>query len=122
MHAALCWARPDVGMCHVTWRTTDPRWYVSNPAYGNTMMHRNKAKGFTIVEVLVSLLILSIGVLALGVLQIASIQNTQGGYMRTQATFLAYDMIDSMRANIPAVTNGNYNLTFATATPALSCS
>ena len=44
--------------------------------------------------------------------------NTQGGYMRTQATILAYDMIDSMRANIPAVTNGNYSLTFATATPA----
>jgi type IV pilus assembly protein PilV len=38
--------------------------------------------------------------------------------MRTQATILAYDMIDSMRANIPAVTNGNYRLTFAAATPA----
>ncbi len=85
-------------------------------------MHRNKAKGFTIIEVLVSLVILSIGVLALGILQIASIQNTQGGYMRSQATFLAYDMVDSMRANIPAVTNGNYNLTFATATPtAVNC-
>jgi len=81
-------------------------------------MHRNKTQGFTIIEVLVSLMILSVAVLALGVLQIVSIQNTQGGYMRTQATILAYDMIDSMRANIPAVTNGNYSLTFATATPA----
>ncbi len=81
-------------------------------------MLRNKTKGFTIIEVLVSLVILSIGVLALGILQLVSIQNTQGGYLRSQATILAYDIIDSMRTNIPAVTNGDYRLTFAAATPA----
>ncbi len=75
------------------------------------------SKGFTIIEVLVAMVILSIGVLGLGVLQLTSVQNTQGGYLRSQATILAYDMIDSMRANIPAVASGDYRITFAQATP-----
>ncbi len=80
------------------------------------------SKGFTIIEVLVAMVILSIGVLGLGVLQLTAVQNTQGGYMRSQATILAYDMIDSMRANIPAVAGGDYSITFAQATPvAVDC-
>ncbi len=75
------------------------------------------SKGFTIVEVLVAMVILSIGVLSLGLLQLTAVQNTQGGHMRSQATILAYDMIDSMRANIPAVASGAYNITFAQPTP-----
>lgn len=76
------------------------------------------SRGFTIIEVLVSMVILSIGVLGLGMLQIATIQNTQGGYLRSQATILAYDIIDSMRANIPAVTGGDYSIALGAPTPA----
>ncbi len=68
------------------------------------------------------MVILSIGLLGLGVLQLTSVQNTQGGYLRSQATILAYDMIDSMRANIPAVASGAYQITFAQAAPvAVDC-
>ncbi len=77
-----------------------------------------KINGFTIIEVLVTMVVLSIGVLGLGLLQLTAMQNTQGGYLRSQAAILAYDIIDSMRANIPAVTAGNYGLTPAAATPA----
>jgi type IV pilus assembly protein PilV len=80
-------------------------------------MNIKNSRGFTIIEVLVSMVILSIGVLGLGVLQLASLQNTQGGYLRSQATILAYDIVDSMRANIPAVTGGNYRITFEAETP-----
>ncbi len=80
------------------------------------------SKGFTIIEVLVAMVILSIGVLSLGLLQLTAVQNTQGGHMRSQAAILAYDVIDSMRANIPAVANGDYRITFAQATPvAVDC-
>lgn len=72
-------------------------------------MNIKTSKGFTIVEVLVAMIILAIGVLGLGVMQLSSLQNTRGGQMRSQATVLAYDIIDSMRANIPAVTAGHYN-------------
>ena len=77
-----------------------------------------KTNGFTIIEVLITMVILSIGVLGLGLLQLTAMQNTQGGYLRSQAAILAYDIIDSMRANIPAVTAGNYGLAFNAATPA----
>ena len=82
----------------------------------------NNSKGFTIIEVLVSMVILSVGVLGLGLLQIASMQNTHGGYLKSKATILAYDMVDSMRANNPAVTAGNYILALTQATPvAVDC-
>ena len=81
-------------------------------------MDIKNSRGFTIIEVLVSMIILSFGVLSLGVLQLTALQNTQGGYLRSQATILAYDIVDSMRANIPAVTGGDYRITFAAGTPA----
>ena len=80
------------------------------------------SKGFSIVEVLVSMVILSVGVLALSVLQLSSLQNTQGGHMRSQATMLAYDIIDAMRANSPAVVNNDYALGLQEVTPqAIDC-
>lgn len=85
------------------------------------MIHK-QSQGFTLIEVLVSLVILSIGILGLGILQLTSMQNTQGGYLRSQATIQAYSIIDSMRANIPAVTAGNYRLGMGAATPvAINC-
>ena len=85
-------------------------------------MNATESRGFTLIEVLVSMVILAIGLLGLAVLQIASMQNTQGGYLRAQATLLAYDIIDRMRANIPGVSAGNYDIALATAAPGgLSC-
>jgi len=59
----------------------------------------NRAKGFTLVEVLVSMIVLSIGLLGLAGLQATSLRNNQSAYYRSQATFLAYDIADRMRAN-----------------------
>ena len=85
-------------------------------------MKFNKSKGFTIIEVLVAMIILSIGVLGLGVLQLTSLQNTQSGQMKSQASIMAYDIIDSMRTNIPSVNSGSYGITLATDTPdAVNC-
>ena len=85
-------------------------------------MLRKSSNGFTLIEVLVSLVILSIGILGLGILQLTSLQNTQGGYLRTQATIQAYSIVDSMRANIPSVTAGGYGLAMAAQSPtAISC-
>lgn len=85
-------------------------------------MSIKKTNGFTIIEVLITMVILSIGVLGLGLLQLTAMQNTQGGYLRSQGTILAYDIIDAMRANVPAVTAGNYALAFGAQTPvAVDC-
>jgi type IV pilus assembly protein PilV len=79
-------------------------------------------QGFSLVEVLVALLVLSIGLLGLAALQTTSLQYNTGSYLRTQATFLAYDIIDRMRANTTAVADGGaYDIpTAAAATPFLT--
>lgn len=66
-------------------------------------------QGFSLIEVLVALLVLSIGLLGLAALQTTSLQYNTGSYFRTQSTFLAYDIIDRMRANITAVVDSDNN-------------
>ena len=74
-----------------------------------------KATGFSLIEVLVALLVLSIGLLGLAALQTTSLQYNTGSYYRTQATFLAYDILDRMRANSTAVANaGVYDIETST--------
>ena len=68
-----------------------------------------QSQGFSLVEVLVALLVLSIGLLGLAALQTTSLQYNTGSYLRTQATFLAYDIIDRMRANSAAVADSDGN-------------
>lgn len=66
-------------------------------------------RGFTLVEVLIAVLVLSIGLLGLASLQAASLRNNYSSYMRTQATLLANDMADRIRANPTGATAGSYN-------------
>ena len=75
-------------------------------------------RGLTLIEVLVSLLILSIGILGLATLQTASLNFNNASAQRTQATVLAYDMADRMRANRAAAVAGDYDLALAATPPA----
>lgn len=56
-------------------------------------------RGVGLIEVLVTLLILSTTLIALSSLQTRSLQFNQGAYFRSQANMLAYDMLDRIRAN-----------------------
>jgi type IV pilus assembly protein PilV len=56
-------------------------------------------RGFTLLEVLIALLVLSIGLLGLAALQTVGMRSNQMANMRTLATQIAYDMTDRMRAN-----------------------
>ncbi len=68
--------------------------------------------GFTLLEVLVSIAVISLGLLGLAGLQVVSLNNNQAAYHRAIATQLAYDMMDRIRANRIGNANGNYdNLT-----------
>lgn len=55
--------------------------------------------GFTLVEVLIAVLVLSLGLLGMAGLQATSLKNNQSAYNRGLATQLAYDIADRMRAN-----------------------
>jgi type IV pilus assembly protein PilV len=65
--------------------------------------------GTTLMEVLVSLLVLSAGMLGMAGLQTVSLRNNQSAYFRTQATALSLDMVERLRANISGVEAGTYN-------------
>ncbi len=70
---------------------------------------RRSEQGFTLIEVMIAVLVLSIGLLGLAGLQVTALQNNQGSFMRSQATALAYDLADRMRANVLGTISGNYN-------------
>jgi len=55
--------------------------------------------GFSLIEVLISILVLAIGLLGFALTQTMSVRFATGANQRTQATNLAYDLIDQMRAN-----------------------
>ena len=66
-------------------------------------------RGFSLVEVLVALLVLSIGLLGLAALQTTSLKYNTDSYTRTQATIIAYDILDRMRLNPTGVSAGDYD-------------
>jgi type IV pilus assembly protein PilV len=73
----------------------------------------NGSAGFTLIEVLISVVVLAIGLLGMAALQMNGLRNNQSAYFRAQATQLAYDMADRMRTNIvearDAASGGTYN-------------
>jgi type IV pilus assembly protein PilV len=56
-------------------------------------------KGFSLIEVLVTMVIISFGLLGIAGVIVNSMKNNQSSYARTQASVLANDIIDRMRAN-----------------------
>ena len=69
----------------------------------------HKSRGFTLLEVLIALLVFSLGLLGLAGLMIMSVKTNHSAYLRTQATFLAESMADRMRANPLAIWASSYN-------------
>ena len=65
--------------------------------------------GFTLLEVLIALLILSIGLLGLAALQTTGLRSNTMATTRTHATQLAYDIADRMRANVAGSYETNDN-------------
>ncbi len=73
----------------------------------------NRHRGFTLVEALVALVVLSVGLLGVAALQLTAIRNNGSASFRSQATYLAYDIADRMRANRDRALAGNYDVAYA---------
>ena len=80
----------------------------------NYKSNYKRSCGFTLIEVLVALVVLSIGLLGIAGLQAKSQQFSVNAYMHTQATVLAHDMLERMRANRAGLDSGFYDLPKAT--------
>lgn len=70
-------------------------------------LNRTKNKGFTLIEVLVSVLVLSTGLLGIAGLQLTGLKNNYNSELRSQAKQLAYDIADRMRANSDEANSGS---------------
>ena len=60
----------------------------------------SRPAGFTLIEVLVAVLVMSIGLLGLASLQATSLRFNNDSSAQTQAAYLTSDMADRMRANV----------------------
>lgn len=78
---------------------------------------RRGLSGMTLIEVLIAVLVLSVGLLGLAAMQTVSLRQNQSAAVRSQATLLAYEITDRMRANRQAALDGDYNLAIGAATP-----
>jgi type IV pilus assembly protein PilV len=67
--------------------------------------------GFTLIEVLVAALVLSVGLLGLAGLQVFALKTNDSAYLRSKATLYAYDMMDRMRTNREAAKADTYDKT-----------
>jgi len=74
--------------------------------------------GATLIEVLISLLILSVGLLGMTGLQTVSLRNTQSAYLRTQASIASNDIVERIRANLQGVEANSYDANAGAATAA----
>jgi type IV pilus assembly protein PilV len=59
-------------------------------------------EGMTLVEVLVALVILGVGLLGAAAFQLNALKYTDSARMTSQASFIAYDLMDRIRANAAA--------------------
>lgn len=77
----------------------------------------HRAAGFSLLEVLIALVILSVGLLGIAAMIGTTLKSNDSAYMRSQATILAYNIIDRMRANQSGAANGDYNIALGTPAP-----
>lgn len=71
--------------------------------------------GFTLVEIMVALVIFSVGLLGLAGLQANGMRANKTADMRTTAIIQAHDMAERIRANNAGVDNGDYDSISASA-------
>lgn len=70
---------------------------------------RRGQQGATLIEVLVAMVVIAVGLLGVAGLLIYTTKGNHSAYLRSQATVLAYDMIDTMRAAPEDFDNGLFD-------------
>ena len=74
--------------------------------FRRTSYSRAAQRGLTLIEVMVAVLVMSIGLLGMASLQLNALRGNTGAFWRSQATWFAYDMSDRLRSNQPGVASG----------------
>ena len=82
--------------------------------------NRHGQRGVGLIEVLVAVLILSIGLLGLAGLQMRTLRDNQSALDRSVAVVETHFIADAMRADLNTARTGGFNLGLAAATPSAS--
>lgn len=77
--------------------------------------HRSRQRGLSMIEVLVAIVVISLGLLGMAGLQAAGLRSSHSALHRAQAAQLANDMAERVRANLGQATS--YGLTLADSGP-----
>jgi type IV pilus assembly protein PilV len=77
--------------------------------------HPLHSRGYSLIEVLVAIVVLSLGLLGFAALQITGLTSNKIAASRSQASVLAYVITDAMRANRANISS--YTHTVGTAAP-----
>jgi type IV pilus assembly protein PilV len=72
---------------------------------------RGHQAGVGLIEVLVAVLVLSVGFLGVAALQAMSLSTNNGAMARSMATMASYSVLDAMRIDRTEAENGSYNIT-----------
>lgn len=64
-------------------------------------MNKKNQTGVGLIEVLITVLVLSTALMALAALQTRSLQYNSSAYLRSQANIIAYDVLDRIRISSP---------------------
>lgn len=65
-------------------------------------------KGFSLLEILITIVVLSVGLMGVVSLQLKGAESTNSAYFRSQATLIADELAERMHVNSIAVSNNNY--------------
>jgi type IV pilus assembly protein PilV len=68
--------------------------------------------GFSMVEMLVTVLVLSVGLLGLAGMQINALKSSHSAFLHNQATALSYEIGERIRSNRSEVQQGRYDILF----------
>ena len=84
-------------------------------------LRTKSSSGFTLIEIMVAIVIVSIGLLAYAGLQIDGLKQTHAALFRSQASISTNDMADRLRANLPGALAGGYRTQQTTSLPMPNC-
>ena len=83
----------------------------------NRPARRFSQSGFSLLEILVTMIIIAVGLMGFAAMMVHSMKNNRMAMQRSLVTLYAYDIIDCMRANRLAARAGSYTRGFTDSVP-----